>query len=246
MKQTFKSFISENDLLDNTFTDAQIAVSKLIKKDCSYFLSTFVKGDSNNRLYRGIHDMDNENIHSILYNCLYLGAVRENRRPRDSSQVIHQMLDDYFEKQTGIKYRSASVFATKSFFTAEEYGEPYLIFPIGKFDYAWSPDVYDAYLVLGQYGNMSGRLIRKIEKIYPEVQKLFPEELEYVSLDEFTRSPHHYPEAAVTALTLIPNMWHFNKGIEMATSHEIMISCKEYYLIDSTEGKKILPLLGIK
>ena len=67
---------------------------------------------------------------------------RQNRRPGDTPQEIHDHINKEFKRTFGWPARSG-VFATGSFKEAKSYGAGCLFFPIGKFNFVWSPNIPD-------------------------------------------------------------------------------------------------------
>jgi len=63
--------------------------------------------------------------------------IRKDRKPRDSSQVTHDLLDQYFLKKVGAKIRSEGMFVTGDIKAAKYYGHPYFVFPVGEFKFVW-------------------------------------------------------------------------------------------------------------
>ena len=69
-------------------------------------------------------------------------ARLSSRRPRDSSQEVHDDMNVFFDKNYGHPYRDG-VFVSGRRSEAGSYGEAYAIFPVGEYDYIWHPDVTD-------------------------------------------------------------------------------------------------------
>ena len=78
------------------------------------------------------------------------GRVRFDRKAKDTNPKIHNDLNDEFQRQFGYPARSNSIFCTGSDMTAESYGVPYMIFPIGKYKYLWNPDIEDLYIYINR------------------------------------------------------------------------------------------------
>lgn len=68
------------------------------------------------------------------------------RQPVTTSIIIHNALNDGLEDLTGTPYRSFAAFATGDYNTARDYGDKvFMMFPIGKLQFCWSPKIDDAY-----------------------------------------------------------------------------------------------------
>lgn len=114
-----------------------------------------------NNCWPYINDLRRQSISSpTLKHLLWSGRKNENkslikrkvkgRRPLDTPKEIHNMLDQMFKKQFGVEARSNSVFCYNSDFKVQVYGEPYSIFPMGKYKILWSPYVSDLYDTLNK------------------------------------------------------------------------------------------------
>lgn len=116
------------------FTELEKFIA-LIKNDCKDYLDLLdnikdVKTYFSNQrplFFRGI---TNENDTFIKK------QVRKDRKPLDSTnQVDNVLVDNVFEERMGVRPRSEGLFTTSNAELANKYGELYMIFPIGKFDY---------------------------------------------------------------------------------------------------------------
>jgi len=118
--------------------------------------------------------------------------VRTDRRPLDTSVKIHKWFDRIFEKKFGWKARSNAIFC---------YGRPadevalydFLVFPIDKFKYVWSPNIFDLY---------------NITASQPD---------DYIESNDDVLETYKYTD----------------KGLKKAlvSGNEIMVNCKEVYLV---------------
>ena len=98
-------------------------------------------------------------LESIKYNLIkfavFRGLERSNpatlfkipcpidRSPRDTEIEQHKAADDWFLHETGIRYRSNALFGTGSYRQASDYGIVYAMFPIGDFNFCYSPIIDD-------------------------------------------------------------------------------------------------------
>ena len=116
-------------------------VLNIIKTNCYPFI-TAMGGLSNafmHPLFRGMEGVD------FTINPLLKISVNQYRTPKDTSPEVHKIADRWFDRNTGIDFRSTSFFATGSFNVAHGYalrGITARIMPIGNFNYCWSP-VYE-------------------------------------------------------------------------------------------------------
>lgn len=118
-----------------------------IQEKCQPYLQA-VQSGSHRVMYRGMKNVGN----FYLYRTM---QVRKDRQPTDSSQELHQLLDMAIESELGFKARSESLFVTNNHHVIADYGDPYVIFPIGDFKFAWSPYISDAYSELNYYPSFS-------------------------------------------------------------------------------------------
>lgn len=197
---TFKQYLLEqNNSIENTSTAEEVA--EIIKRDCAPFLKEIC---DKLPLYRGSKKL-------LLWTTKM--SVRKDRKPMDASLELHNTLNTALQELSGINYRTEAVFATGSRRSAYDYGNSYLFFPIGKFNYAWSPLITDAYTFFGQGSDSeaveSGELV-----YYPENRSKYLDDVfDYVMSGKA--------------------MYKFDTGLrDAATSkNEIMFACDEYYLV---------------
>lgn len=134
--------------------------------------------------------------------------------PRDSPKKLHDEMNRFFKEKFGWAARSHAMFVTGDYEQAKTYGPISLIFPIGKFQSLWSPDVYDQYHV---YSDMRDSLWREQKR--PNADLFDNEYREQV--------------AVATAKKLQAADWRFNtdlrKGLE--TKHEIMMFAPRFYIV---------------
>jgi hypothetical protein len=188
--------------------DQILQFSQLLKAECRPFLETTNAEISQFSLplYRGIHKG--------------LGAPVKikcpiNRKPRDTLSLIHRIMDNFFLDTFGIAYRSNSLFCTGNKDRARSFGDLCLVFPIGTFEFCWSPKVKDL-----------------TEWYYYELRRRFPLEKR-----AFSR-PHYWAKdegnirlkAAIT--TILQDSGFIDKRLNAAinSGNEVMIHANEFYL----------------
>jgi hypothetical protein len=72
---------------------------------------------------------------------------RPNRKPTDTPMFLHNALNQQFVKHFNYPFRNG-VFACGSYEDAHYYGTVYAVFPVGKLNYAWSPEIIDLFKYL--------------------------------------------------------------------------------------------------
>ena len=95
--------------------------------------------------------------------------VRKDRRPKDTPEWIHDIIDNEFKDKFGVKARSQSLFAFNNIEDTKFFGDPFLIFPKGKYMFLFNKEIQDLYGNLGReldkiYGKDSLKLMDEFEK----------------------------------------------------------------------------------
>jgi len=111
----------------------------LIKSNCNPFLKDWQSTYKYNFLYSGRKSSKDFDIKTI----------RKNRKPQNTSLDIHNIVDDWFYREFGVRARSNAMFGTFNRSMAEIYGNLFIVFPIGKYVMLSSDKVRDLYLKLG-------------------------------------------------------------------------------------------------
>ena len=117
-------------------------LAEMIAKDCQPYLNLihFPQRDRSGipfLLYRGMHQND------VPADILTPATVRKDRKPLDTNKLSSEIVDDWLFNLVKWRPRSAGLFVTSITRNARDYGVPYLVFPIGPFDYLWSPVISD-------------------------------------------------------------------------------------------------------
>jgi len=217
----FKVFL-ESDDSQFDFGPAKSAeeAAQLIFADCQPFLkeSHFISSPRF-RLYRGLNHLPDRAIFAEVKSML-------DRGPRDSSAAIHKLLDAHFKEKFGIPFRSQGVFTTSKMGIASDYGAVKLIFPIGKFDYLWSPKIEDAYNAFDgwKYGDD------------PHVLKDFPQHfsMKHIwAMEDEREDWTKYKKELADALEEDDFGYVLNSGLTeaMERGNEIMLKCPAYYAV---------------
>jgi hypothetical protein len=185
-------------------------VANLIKKDCKPFLKVW----------------KNLDLLPLIDSFIYSGRkgqsevfikkkVRKDRNPLNSGQYIHEILDELFFERFEIKARSQSLFVTSKYSEASNYGTPYVIFPIGKFNTIWSSLISDLYMHMGIFS-------------HTERKELTREDFKN-QIDE--RLISKYKKGNLTGA--------------IKSGNEIMLICDEYYGIKCSRSEKETILLQL-
>ena len=176
-------------------------LTRTIKQNCQPYLQQNSGAVNRYALYRGVRSTKG------APNGIRKEVRLTDRKPKDMPHSLHQFINGYFKKNYGAAFRSA-IFATGSSGSAGEYGEMYIIFPAGEFQYLWSPDYEDLYSITSEYGfdQIAPSSMSNEEKV--EWQENAKEALQDEVLSSYQTDKL---EAAIDS------------------SHEIMIRCSHYY-----------------
>lgn len=216
---TFKQFLEARDA--TSMEDSEL--KDLLENDCAFFLEEskrkgfLIRGV--NRITRGErHELPDPSDESKTVPFWEI-PVRQDRTPSDTSIKTHELLDNWFNKVFKIKARTQALFCTGSsprgVSHAHQYGDPYIIMPIGEFKYVWSNEVPDLYNKTAGI-NWSVTLGKDVD---PEdkIDK-FMNRLDYTDEDLHIAVQDHF---------------------------EIMVGCRKYYAFEYSDRELLEMLLKI-
>jgi len=175
---------------------------ELIEKNCQPFLKDLKKLNNKNLLYSG---------RPVTINFTKK-KVRKNRKPKNTPEKLHNLMDDWFYGKFGVRSRSNAIFCIFEYREADLYGEPHVIFPIGKYKAVSSPIVLDLYAFFEDSFFNLVYDVKKNSHFKPGDEELLIDELEQLE----------YTDKLI---------YHFN---------EIMITCKEYYILHLKSNKELI------
>jgi len=116
---------------------------ELIKKNCKPFLEAIDYDILKYKMFRGYTNSNAATISTKIR--------LDNRKPADMTIELHNLSNDYFQKNLGEPFRNA-MFVTGFKDHASKYGTTFLIFPVGEFTFAWSPRVKDLFEAISGNG----------------------------------------------------------------------------------------------
>jgi len=123
------------DLYENNHKEEIVRAWSLIQRDCQPFLL-----ESNNKpLYRGINDLNTVESR-VSFTKL---TVHQERIPRDTNPFEHEYVIKAMKDAGFNAHRGNSIFCQASTVGLYDYGEVYVIFPIGDFNVTWSNVIVD-------------------------------------------------------------------------------------------------------
>lgn len=138
------------DILESNISQEEhiIEMYHNIYQNCQPFLQEIDKRPADNPLYRGIKYLGAGHVYDAEELDVGIKTARlGSRKPIDMPNEDHEALNKYLTIEYGHPYRSA-VFATGSDHVAVNYGdqdEPFVIFPVGKFEFIWHREIGDFY-----------------------------------------------------------------------------------------------------
>lgn len=198
--------VEQDDGEDDGFAN----VIRYIEKNCGPYLKE-VGGYANalfhNPMFRGVHQSpDSQDPVAIL-------GVKQSRDPVDTPIDVQRLVDHWFVQKSGIAFRSSSVFCTGGMSTANQYGDPVVVLPVGEYRYCWSPVYTDQYEDIGRY-------VYNIDK---EIGK------------DRSLTTLYLTQNKGPLLNFLKNgNYQFDHGLDeaIASHHEIMIACQSILIVN--------------
>lgn len=133
-------WFTQDDFRSQGFREQAIELSNLVRDYALEHCLPWLNESNGMVAYRGV----SRRVHRDR--LLFTHPVRQDRKPKDSSQETHEFFNHLIDLANGVANRSNSAFATPSINTAHDYGDQsFVVLPIGRFHYTWSPDVRDWY-----------------------------------------------------------------------------------------------------
>lgn len=207
---TFKQFINEEHkmLYKDVYDWDNFEFFDTIKKDCKKYLNE-IKDPTKVIAYRGINSNRD-------YGFISVKDARTDRLPLDTDKRLSDKIDEWFKHEYGVRFRSEAVFAIGNRTLASHFGTVYIMFPIGDYDYVWSPNYSD--------------ITEDFNRYFETHAKQYPKEYDYI----FREGPKYIHPKHLNDF-MKDGSYYFNKGLVEALtkykSNEIMIRCKKYYLV---------------
>ena len=181
-------------------------------QECQPFLQQINNQPYKHMILRGMKDLSYPG-HGLPDDAGIKTTRLDDRVPNDTPEEIHNLANEYFTQKHGHPYRNG-LFVTGYEMTAEAYGKPYAVFPIGKFDFIWNENISDFTTDVADY------VMQDIEEFAERGDGFWPEDL-----GKSMRMFGPYTE---------------NNGMIKAIENggEIMIWCQEYYYMTMDIARK--------
>ena len=211
-----------------------------IFNDCKPFIEEIKKCNFNKLLIRGFNNYiseDDKKILKIEHNW--------NRIPRDTPEYYHDILNIYFMEKFGWYVRNG-VFCYFTNLVSSSYGEPYILFPIGDFNYLWNKDISDLFNYFESDFNEDWDY--RIDELFEEWCDSFSnKDYEKDCLpkyDDFYQEKYEEirDEVEMELKDTVSNYINTNL-CDTFYDTEISVNCDEYYLIPITYKEEILKKL---
>jgi hypothetical protein len=150
-------------------------------------------------------------------------TTRKDRNPLDTPKPLHELMDDFFYKKFGVKSRSNAIFCSFNPNLVDDFGTTHLIFPIGKYKAVSSDyieDIYNRIDIIFKMITGGGISVRRFAAVDEE-------DLEWLKRE---------------ILTLLKDSSYTDKLI--FHNNEIMVTCKEYYIVNKDFNGPLLDAFG--
>ena len=196
-------------------------IAKTVIRDCSPFLRQI---DYNLLEYPLMRGLSKPTVFAKIQ------ANLSDRKPTGTSNNFHTEANKWFTTHYGHPYRNG-VFTTGDPRVASSYGYLYYVFPIGDFDFLWSPAIHDLYEDLTGYfdhGEDPRELWAKTYKKLTgnEIDSEAPDSAEEIEKTVSLTDVLDYIDSKLAPF----NDTDLKSGIKART--EIMLWVKNYYIFE--------------
>lgn len=230
-------------LLKESTEDMLEQMLERIRAECQPFLD-----EAREPLYRGAGYLDNPKT-PTLDNMLNQSYIRKDRKARDNKQEFNDFIDAITKDAIGFKMRSEGLFTTTSYSVAEHYGDVGLVFPIGDFQFAYSPLVQDLYFTFFDQGTEEWN--DELDAIMtPYIVKHIGRDLEEGPGYEFSRITRDEQQEIVKSaiqdnIEVFFSTKHLGAAQIGSAGHEIIITNDTgYYIVSEAALKKHFEISG--
>jgi hypothetical protein len=188
-------------------------IIEVIQEQCKPWLSEVAGGSLRNYLqnpfYRGLRGTEPN---------FFYKPIREYRRPKDTLLYVHDMLVDYLKGKGAIANRDNSAFISAESDDAYRYGDVFVVFPVGEFNYTWVKKVND---FTGDFNSILRNVTSGLHPVMTFMDSNNPEDREYLN-----------KTFELLKRRVLDNNVQVDRNIREANDEEIMLSASGmYYLI---------------
>ena len=199
--KAWSHIVAEYGLDMNPAMKELVTYAEKVRRDCQPYLQQIHRGQ---KLWRGL-----DGLEGFILKKARLG----NRRPTDTGDSTHELLNTMFVEELGKPYRNA-VFATGDENVAGGYGRLYQIFPINDFSFAWSKQIRDLWV--------STRQLRLIDRYHLSHPDATAKKIQTLKLEEIEKTKDE----------VISTYQETELAAAIQDKKEIMIMVPTYYAIN--------------
>ncbi len=198
-----------------------------VKKRCGPWLSQTHNGSK--WVYRGVKHFDG--INELV--C-FVKETRVDRQPMTTDSTRHQLFNEFIQHEGGVANRTNSLFCTSNIEEADSYGTPFVLIPIGKFNYTWSP-VWEDWTIGATRWNLRNMWFPGVKEKYPDINFDYEDIKQLPILADLK----NYDPEKISERILC------DEGLEAAINkkHELMIKCDAAIYITPGKYRRIIPFL---
>ena len=192
-------------------------IVEILQEDCKPWLKEIEQADD--FLWR--------TIGGVLVRDIQKYTTRQDRLPRDTNIDVHNFIDDLHRKNHGFRARSRAVFCWN---IHPKQNSPNMMFPIGKFRYVYPKDK--------QFADIFNWLSKLFRTTDDEQLKASREGKSIGDAWPKGTWGEHITPLRKKSIEMATKNGYSTKGIKKILGQhpmrEVMVDCKEYYLVNST------------
>ena len=134
----------------NDFFNEVKELSKILRNNCREIYENFYKSDVSEKFRHSASRLPEDDIYFVAKN-------KEDRKPTDTPEYFHKIMDDALNTELGERFRSNALFTYYKNFSSSSY----VVFPFDGYKIATSPYVNDMYILVKDFLTSGA-----IEKMY--------------------------------------------------------------------------------
>lgn len=210
------------------FDDLDEIPEEKILRSCKPYLDLVARVYKDSGLLRPfLHGSENIKMELTKF------TFKPRSKPMNSPLRDFEIANKWFQDNFGIKARSETLFVTTTISVANMYGEPHLVFPIGKFGTIHSDEAKDLYLKL----TPSSIIEQDFKEEYQEYVKEHGKNPK-ITYEFVDKAYELYPERYEKAVMDILDGFDYKKNDyrnALLSGSEIMLKTKKFYVIRKTD-----------
>ncbi len=205
------------DASDNIAVRKMIETADKIRNDCQFYLSQikgadtgFPRDQKQSIAWRGMSKEKHGDTQFVLKDVRLDG-----RNPKDTDVDSHNYINREFTKLYGEPFRNA-MFMTGNMRDTLRYGHAFQVFPVGQFNFIWSPTVTDLWI---KGGELRRALRIPMSRFTDPEERMKNEQYKSKVFKEFNEN-------------VISSYQTDDMKAALGSGKEIMVRCKSYYAVD--------------